>query len=47
LRNWHWGPSNIVGNFLHELVDEVKQMAIATEPIFELEKDVCVYDSLL
>ena len=39
MRNWHWGPSNIVGNFLHELVDEVKQMAIATEPIFELYID--------
>jgi len=47
LRNWHWGSSNIVGNFPHELVDEVKQMAIALEPNFELEKDVCVYDSLL
>ena len=47
MRNWHWGPSNIVGNFSHELVHEVKQVAIFTEPIFELEKDVGVFDSLL
>ncbi len=47
MRNWHWGPSNIVGDFSHELIHEVKQMALFTEPIFELEKDVGVHDSLL
>ena len=47
LRNWHWGPSNKVRNFPHELLHEVKQMAVAIEPIFELEKDVRVHDSLL
>ena len=47
LRNWHLGPSNKVGNFPHELKHEVKQMAVSTEPIFELEKDMRVYNSLL
>ncbi len=47
LRNWDWGPSNKVGDFPHELLHEVKQSAFAIEPMFELENDVRIDDSLL